>query len=571
MPQESIQALYNLVAKEYTNDFGSFDSFYNSLQDPTKRKTLYDQLSQDGYSNLGDYESFELKVSSKAPAINPNDVFIVPDEHLTEQPSFKNIIYDSVKQQEGSVAKNNPYGVNLPRKKSNVNKILGLGGKVMEGSDSLLEFDNLEGGMKAGEEIIDNILSVSNNDPALFYSNYSGKTIESPEVKSFVKIVGEKSQQDEPKEKTHLQNIMEQIKKYEETEGNNPQYILRALSSPDAAEEIDDDIPKFVMGIPTSKLLGEQRPAFDGIPTPTDKEAQEKLDKEREELGLPFKPDVATAQNYLFFKKEIAKEKKKGLSDFDAYKKIRSDLKLPSEIVENAMEMSITGSLFRIFGLEQPTDVSFYKEVLQQDPNLFSASRFELLTASAMSLMMPADALLFKGGGALKNLKSVGKMGDFVASKIARMTNKPLPQVRVHVKNAIERITGGAGGFAAFDSGRSIVDQIEFTGTVDPLEVVEHGMKGAIVGSFTSGLGLAGSVAGKSTKLPLADKATEFAGEILGLGTVGPLVAGEKITAEGYFDAAGTVVELVTDSLSNANAIGNRARKIGSLITDLVK
>jgi len=124
MPQESIQALYNLVAKEYTNDFGSFDSFYNSLQDPTKRKTLYDQLSQDGYSNLGDYESFELKVSSKAPAINPNDVFIVPDEHLTEQPSFKNIIYDSVKQQEGSVAKNNPYGVNLPRKKSNVNKIL---------------------------------------------------------------------------------------------------------------------------------------------------------------------------------------------------------------------------------------------------------------------------------------------------------------------------------------------------------------------------------------------------------------------------------------------------------------
>ena len=57
-------------------------------------------------------------------------------------------------------------------------------------------------------------------------------------------------------------------------------------------------------------------------------------------------------------------------------------------------------------------------------------------------------------------------------------------------------------------------------------------------------MGLLGSAAGKATKIPLTDRALEFAGEIVGLGTVGPLVAGEKITTEGYFDAAGTVIGL---------------------------
>jgi len=534
MPQESLQALYNSVSENY--DVGTFDAFTQKMQDPTKRRAFYGAISND--FDLPEYEQFEAKVTTTAPSINPQDVFIDPDEVSPEEGFFKKNIYDSVKQQENSIAKNNPYGVNMPRKKSNVEKIFNLGGSVMAGSETLLEFKDIKSGVKAGEEIIDNILSVSKNDPATFYSNYSGLPIESPEVKSFVEIYNERSKSTQPKQETNLDRVIKAL----EQGKDNPRFIMKASSDPNPVEALTKDLPRTVMGIPTAEILSGQKQV--GPLTPANAKEQQELDKKRKELGLPFKPDIATAQNYLFFKQEIAKEKKKGLSDFDAYKKIRSDLKLPSEIVENAMETSITGSLFRIFGLDQPTDVSIYQEVLQKDPNLLSASRFELLTASAMSLMMPADALLFKGGGALKNLKSVGKTGDFIANKISKMTNKPLPQVRVHVKNAIERITGGAGGFAAFDAGRSIVDQIEDTGTVDPIEVVEHGIKGAIVGSFTSGLGLAGSVAGKSTKIPLVDRATEFAGEIVGLGTVGPLVAGKQITKEGYFDAAGTVIGL---------------------------
>ena len=49
-------------------------------------------------------------------------------------------------------------------------------------------------------------------------------------------------------------------------------------------------------------------------------------------------------------------------------------------------------------------------------------------------------------------------------------------------------------------------------------------LKGSVVGSFTSGLGLVGTVAGKKSRVPLADKGLEFAGEIFGLGTVSPLL-----------------------------------------------
>lgn len=447
MPQKQVEGLYKFVSGKYNNDFGSLDNFYNNLQDPLKSKSLYDKLSQDQVPNLGDYDSFRLKVSSKASEIDPKSVLIDPDETILEQP-----------------------------------------------------------------------------------------------------------------QETNLQKLIRGLEEYRD----NPKAIMRDASGPNAVEQISNKakpLPKFIMGIPTTEIPTEKKPTFDGVDTQA---ASKKTEEERAKFNLPFTPtgkDVAKYEKTQFFKREVAKEKKKGLSDLDAYKKVRGELKLPGEIIDNAFEQSITGSLFRIFGLEQQSDPSFYREILEKDPNLLSASKFEQLAAGGFSLLMPADALLFKGGGKLKNLKSVGRTGDIIANKIARFTKKPLPQVRVHVKNAIERITGGAGGFAAFDSGRSIVDQIESTGKVDALEVVEHGVKGAVTGSFTSGLGLAGSVTGKYTKLPLADRALEFAGEVVGLGTVAPILDGQvgftedspinlsteegrKQAYEGYFDAAGTIIGL---------------------------
>ena len=133
-------------------------------------------------------------VMQEPEAVQVDDLF----EDQQPSNSFKNIIYESVKQQENSVAKNNPYGVNLPRKKENIDLITRSGGRVMQGSDSLLEFDSLKSGMKIGEGIIDNILKVSDNNPAKFYSNYSGLPENSPEVKSFVSIVKQRSSKKQP-------------------------------------------------------------------------------------------------------------------------------------------------------------------------------------------------------------------------------------------------------------------------------------------------------------------------------------------------------------------------------------
>ena len=507
MPQESLQALYNSVSEDY--DVGTFDTFSDKMQDPTKRRSFYNAISNE--FDLPEYDQFEARVTTTAPAINPQDVFIDPDEDLTTQPSFKNIIYDSVKRQEGSIAKNNPYGVNLPRKKGNVDKIRGLGGKVMEGSNTLLEFDSLEGGMKAGEDIIDNILSVSNNDPAVFYSTYSGLPIESPEVKSFVEIVGQKTKQSEPEKETNLQRIIKAL----EAGRDNPQHIIKAASEPDPAKALT------VMGIPTAEIPG--------IEQPTQPEERKKLSAK----------EIAEAQNELFFKREIAKEKKKGLSERDAYRKVVSSVGgTPPNVVDLAMEKSITGAVFRIVGMDQKVNLDNYP-----------SNQIEDIVSGAIAMIMPVDAMLFKGGGAagqsISQLKKVGRYADEAANIIAKNTNMSLKQARVFAKNAVARMTGGAGGFGAFDSGRSIVDQIELTGTIDPLQTIEAAMKGVVTGGSVGFLGAVGSYK--------AGKAGEFIGEVLGLGTVAPVLEGEfdptteegrKAIAQGYIDAAGTIIGL---------------------------
>ena len=533
MPQESLQALYNSVSENY--DVGTFDTFTQKMQDPTKRKAFYGAISNE--FDLPEYEQFEAKVSTTAPAINPQDVFIDPDEDLIEESSFKQNIYDSVKQQENSIAKNNPYGVNMPRKKSNAEKIFNLGGSLMADSQTLLEFKDMKSGMKVGEDIIDNILGVSKNSPAKFYSNYSGLPEDSPEVKSFVSIFNKRNKETQPKQETNLDRIIKAL----EYGKDNPQYVMKAASSPDPVESLSRGLPKFVMGISTSELLKKPKQEFDGIPT---KEAQEKLDKEKARLNLPFDATEEDFQKYYnkrIFQKEVAKLEKKGLTKRDAYRKV-ARFGTPPSVIDLAMEKSITGAAFRIAGLEQKTMLDEYP------PN-----QLEEIVSGAFSMIMPLDAALFKGGGSLGKIKTVGKAADKAAMLIAKNTNMPLRTARVYMKSIIPRVTGGAGGFAAFDSGRSIVDQIEFTGTVDPIEVTEHTMKGLLTGGSVSFLGGVGSFAGKKlqkavgapvSKQGTAKETLGFVGEVFGLAEVPALLEGKDATFEDYQNAAGMIIGL---------------------------
>jgi hypothetical protein len=235
--------------------------------------------------------------------------------------------------------------------------------------------------------------------------------------------------------------------------------------------------------------------------------------------------EIAQAQNKLFLQREIAKEKQQGLSERDAYKKVIQDIgATPPNVVDLAMEKSITGSVFRIFGMDQTVDISDYP-----------ANKLEDLASGAIAMIMPVDAALFSFGGKAANIKQVGKYADKAANILVKKTGMPIGQARVLAKTALQKITGGAGGFAAFDTGRDITSQIEHTGTVDPIQAVAALMKGAVIGGSVGSLGMAGSYFGKSG---------EFVGEVFGLGTVSPLLEGEAPTVEGYFDAAATIVGL---------------------------
>ena len=235
--------------------------------------------------------------------------------------------------------------------------------------------------------------------------------------------------------------------------------------------------------------------------------------------------EIASAQNELFFKREVSKEKQKGLSEADAYDKVVTSVGgTPPNFMNLAMEQSITGSVFRMVGLKQQVNLDNYP-----------FSKKEELASGVVSMLMPADAALFSFGGKAANLKQVGKYADKAANIISTKGNIPINEARVLAKTALEKITGGAGGFAAFDSGRDITSQLELTGKVDPIEAVIATMKGAILGGSVGALGMAGSTKGK---------AGEFVGEVFGLGTVAPVLEGEEITKQGFIDAAATIVGL---------------------------
>ena len=245
--------------------------------------------------------------------------------------------------------------------------------------------------------------------------------------------------------------------------------------------------------------------------------------------------EIASAQNELFFKREVAKEKQKGLSEADAYDKVVTSVGgTPPNFMNLAMEQSITGSVFRMVGLKQQVNLDNYP-----------FSKKEELASGVFAMLMPVDAALFSFGGKAANLKQVGKYADKAANILSKKGNIPITEARVLAKTALEKITGGAGGFAAFDAGKNITSQLEETGTVDPIEAVITTMKGAILGGSVGALGMAGSTKGK---------VGEFVGEVFGLGTVAPILEGEEFdftTEEGlkkigerYFDAAATIVGL---------------------------
>jgi len=532
MALESLKKLYNGVSSQQV-DIGDFDTFKSKMQSSESRRKFYDQVSGLGI-DIGDYETFELKVSSPSPSVDVNEFFVDPNDSLNQQDSFKQSIYDSVKRQENSIATNNPYGVNLPRKKSNVDKIASLGGKVMEGSQTLLEFDSLDNGLQVGEEIIDNILNQTNNDPSKFYSSYSGLPEDSPEVKSFVEIFNEQRQKYTPKQETNLDRIIRALEQGKQ----NPQYIMKTASEPDAVDRLTKSatpLPKFVMGIPTSEITTAQV-------------------KRRERLTPK---EIAQAQNKLFLQREIAKEKKKGLSERDAYRKVVSSAGgTPPSVVNLAMEKSITGAVFRIMNLNQTVMLDDYPQAeIKEVSDMVSLDFLEQVVSGAVAMVMPVDAMLFGLGGkagakvgqksieALPQLKRISKFADEAARLVSKGTNTPLPQVRVLAKEAVHRMTGGAGGFGAFDAGRNIVDQIENTGEIDVVEALEATLKGMVIGGSVGSLGFAGAKAGNLIGSKTS-KAGEFSAEVFGLGTVAPVIEGEPITKQGYVEAAGTIIGL---------------------------
>ena len=353
--------------------------------------------------------------------------------------------------------------------------------------------------------------------------------VSSPEpsinLNDVVTSADEPEQSLEPIPLTKIKNLTEAL----DYNKNNPQYIMSAIKDPDPKKKVENlqkNLPKFAMGLPVEALTD---PTFLRDPNRISEFATRR--KETEEFE-PTAKDVAKFLNKRTLQKEIDIELKKGKSLREAYRTSFSKLGgTPPNIINLAMDNSITGTVFRIGGLNQQVDVSDYP-----------ANKLEQLASGAISMVMPVDAALFAFGGKLANVGKVAKYADDAANMLAKRTSLSLAEARVLTKNAFQRIVGGAGGFAAFDGGANIAEQIETTGTVDPIEALDATFHGVLTGGTVGSLGMVGTVLGKKAAGELGAKAGEFGAEVFGLGTVPALLEGEPITAESYLDAAGTII-----------------------------
>ena len=61
MNEDKLKALYEAAGSRY-NNAGDYETFKTKIQNPDKRKSLYDTMFEDGYSNLGTYEEFNIKL-----------------------------------------------------------------------------------------------------------------------------------------------------------------------------------------------------------------------------------------------------------------------------------------------------------------------------------------------------------------------------------------------------------------------------------------------------------------------------------------------------------------------------
>jgi len=180
--------------------------------------------------------------------------------------------------------------------------------------------------------------------------------VSSPEpsidLNEVVTSADEPEQSLEPIPLTKIKNLTEAL----DYNKNNPQYIMSAIKDPDPKKKVENlqkNLPKFAMGLPVEALTD---PTFLRDPNRISEFVTRR--KETEEFE-PTAKDVAKFFNKRTLQKEIDIELKKGKSLREAYRTSFSKMGgTPPNIINLAMDNSITGTVFRIGGLNQQVDVT---------------------------------------------------------------------------------------------------------------------------------------------------------------------------------------------------------------------
>ena len=222
------------------------------------------------------------------------------------------------------------------------------------------------------------------------------------------------------------------------------------------------------------------------------------------------------------------------------------------DFIKQGYNNSITGMARELAIGKKPFDIEEY------DPNVL-----EDIGSGVVSLFMPADLITMVAGGGVGGfaVRSAAKRAGTMATKQLLRSGISKNTTRAIVDGGVQRVVGGATGFAGYSGLASALNQQIQDSEIDYKEVLSESTKGALLGAVTGGIGARAKFKGSSEAVRVLQEGTAF-------GALSPALEGRTPTPQDFIHSIGTVIGMrgVNASLYLANqkrkqVISERRRK----------
>jgi hypothetical protein len=209
------------------------------------------------------------------------------------------------------------------------------------------------------------------------------------------------------------------------------------------------------------------------------------------------------------------------------------------DFIKQGYNNSVTGMARELAIGKKPFDIEEYEPGVLGD-----------IGSGMVSLFMPADLITMAAGGGVGGfaVRSAAKRAGTMATKQLLRSGVSKNTTRAIVDGGVQRVVGGATGFAGYSGLASALNQQIQNSEIDYKEVLSESSKGALLGAATGGIGARAKFKGSSEAVRVLQEGTAF-------GALSPALEGRAPTPQDFIHSIGTVIGMrgVNTSLYLAN------------------